>query len=733
MKRLNFTPTQFDALAGLRQEFTCSACKAIFEDPHTLPCSHVFCAECIFDHLTTANECPTCRLPTAPRDVSKLRSMSNLCEDMDEIVELLDELKRIDEYDNLVLQQSNQQEDSSSKQTNQGVRGTSSQADASLRPKVVEKAVNTSPGLKLHSVSGSQAASIADKENQYGDREIASDSQGESTNVGGRLQESQGNPNNSEPLEEETQVDDGALDAENSESLDVGACEKMIGKHGESLSLEFGNSLPDIGSLDESAGLVDSQDIAAMTGQLSSNLNAAKELVLCNSAPSSDGVHYPSSQSLIAEDKACNSIIDKPNSNALVLDDDKNAASSHDVPRMPQKDHGVAEVNMNIAANSASSKNKLALSTSSAVSSSRIHGPGLSDSLKAVEEIEDTPRASSASFSGPQPQPSPLLSESAPKDSAAAPISSRGTKRKHSQREQRRRLRSRAGGPFIVCTMLKHKEYELVHTTVCEVNAAGSQRAQIQSKIDSLTTHLVAHTGDGKRRCPRSMKYFRAVAMGIIVVSFDWVLACRDAGTWLPIEPFEVEGGENDKRLPSQGPMRSRLAHAHPNFAQPGGPQRLFHGLTIAFHGDFTKVRLKVWQLKQLVMILGGKVAPLDRTNRKREWLQNHSPSSRSLGGTTFTAESSLTFIICPKNLDPHIVSNVAQSTGVELVSHCWLCSSISSYSRLEWNDSKYRMRREAKSGVRSSMRIRSRKGKQHSQPKNSTDHQTKVAAKISP
>ena len=117
---------------------------------------------------------------------------------------------------------------------------------------------------------------------------------------------------------------------------------------------------------------------------------------------------------------------------------------------------------------------------------------------------------------------------------------------KRHNKEQRRGLRGRAGGPVIVCTMLNEEEHEIIHAAVTEINSSGVPRAPIRDKIDSLTTHVVAHTNKNKKRRCRSMKYFQAVAAGIIVVAFDWVRASRAAGKWLQIDQFEVQGGETD-------------------------------------------------------------------------------------------------------------------------------------------------------------------------------------------
>ena len=829
MNRLNFTPTQQAALQGLRAEFTCVVCTRIFEDPHTLPCSHVFCAECIFDHLARANECPTCRLPTVPRDVSKLRSMSNLCQDMDEIVDLLEELKDIDAYDAAKRarqeheqrarrrrrQQHEQQEKkkineqhelSAQKQRVGGNSDFLSSQDPLPAPPsaeaAAEKGINTSPGLALRSVTNARAAP-AERCGPDGARGRGGEE--EEVEVGGaddpvvsnadngpgiehpalsedRLQSDseqrrQSPALSATPDDEETQSEAfefaipkppaaatgmtrqaAAIDASSSSCSSSSSSSLSL-----SLSLVpamVEGSLPSASSVDdddeELGGLVNTQDIAAMTGQLSSHLSAANALVVGMGAASSSTAHDGDELSQSVIEHAGNAFVpDQPTENEQ---DELRQHSAHnsteaevsaDQPAAPapsslQALQAADDMNVDAEApnDAAGAESEAVAPLESAAAA--VDGDN-DDAPLAHREGSPRRKRRRRSLQVADGASSPLSPFSASSSSARPSESSsdgkigRGIKRKRRQREQRRGMRGRAGGPVIVYTMLKDNENELMHAAVAELNAAGAQRAQIHDKIDSLTTHLVAHTGCGNgkkknkqqhdRRCPRSLKYFRAVSMGVIVVSFDWVRASREAGAWLPIEQYEVKGGDNDVRLPADGPRRSRLAHAHPNFGQPGGPQKLLSGLTIAFYGDFTSVHLKVWQLKQLVMILGGKVVPLDRSNRRKEWLEAHSPSSisveadgRESGGTSAAsaAISMVSFVLCPKNLDTKMVSSVARSTGLVLVSHCWLCACISSYTKLAWNDRKYLMRGQGRAGKRSSARVKEA-------------HERNVAAKVSP
>jgi hypothetical protein len=58
----------------------CQVCGDIFEDPHmpSSGCDHKYCYPCIRGKLRTANQCPVCRLPLAPRDLKKCHKLGEL-------------------------------------------------------------------------------------------------------------------------------------------------------------------------------------------------------------------------------------------------------------------------------------------------------------------------------------------------------------------------------------------------------------------------------------------------------------------------------------------------------------------------------------------------------------------------------------------------------------------------------------------------------------------------------
>jgi hypothetical protein len=59
---------------------TCSICMDNFEEPVSLPCTHVFCTFCIINHIKFSNsdiKCPTCRTPFKPSNVIQIKDKIN--------------------------------------------------------------------------------------------------------------------------------------------------------------------------------------------------------------------------------------------------------------------------------------------------------------------------------------------------------------------------------------------------------------------------------------------------------------------------------------------------------------------------------------------------------------------------------------------------------------------------------------------------------------------------------
>jgi len=69
------------SLERLAQEMRCSLCLDTFDDPHSLPCQHSFCKECIFDalRLTSTMACPLCKAPAWKRQVAPNHTLAGIC------------------------------------------------------------------------------------------------------------------------------------------------------------------------------------------------------------------------------------------------------------------------------------------------------------------------------------------------------------------------------------------------------------------------------------------------------------------------------------------------------------------------------------------------------------------------------------------------------------------------------------------------------------------------------
>ncbi|KAL6046188.1 hypothetical protein QOT17_022338 [Balamuthia mandrillaris] len=98
-------------------------------------------------------------------------------------------------------------------------------------------------------------------------------------------------------------------------------------------------------------------------------------------------------------------------------------------------------------------------------------------------------------------------------------------------------------------------------------------------------THVIV--GDEKR----TLKVLGALATGAFIVKFDWIMACAEAGEWLPVNEFQASDW-------FPGTTKSVAAHLN-------GERGLFTGSTFAVQG---KTKIPVAILRNLIMLSGGKV-----------------------------------------------------------------------------------------------------------------------------
>jgi hypothetical protein len=86
-------------LADLGDHLQCHICLSTLVDPHSLPCNHLFCRECISRSITQKAQCPVCRIPCFKRDIKKNHQLSAIVSSFDKLVTLQNKRKREPEDD----------------------------------------------------------------------------------------------------------------------------------------------------------------------------------------------------------------------------------------------------------------------------------------------------------------------------------------------------------------------------------------------------------------------------------------------------------------------------------------------------------------------------------------------------------------------------------------------------------------------------------------------------------
>eukprot|EP00002_Diphylleia_rotans_P019066 TRINITY_DN3692_c0_g1_i7.p1 TRINITY_DN3692_c0_g1~~TRINITY_DN3692_c0_g1_i7.p1 ORF type:complete len:159 (-),score=29.29 TRINITY_DN3692_c0_g1_i7:148-624(-) len=77
---------------GIGRELQCPVCLSIFKDPHSLPCSHQFCHDCIQNTMKQRPHdirCPLCKDPFTRRSVIRSSVMQNIVSHFIELETLL--------------------------------------------------------------------------------------------------------------------------------------------------------------------------------------------------------------------------------------------------------------------------------------------------------------------------------------------------------------------------------------------------------------------------------------------------------------------------------------------------------------------------------------------------------------------------------------------------------------------------------------------------------------------
>lgn len=71
---------QREHIDKLADELRCTVCIDLFEDPHSLPCQHTFCKECILGCFaaTSSMQCPLCKMPCWKRQLTPNHTMASV-------------------------------------------------------------------------------------------------------------------------------------------------------------------------------------------------------------------------------------------------------------------------------------------------------------------------------------------------------------------------------------------------------------------------------------------------------------------------------------------------------------------------------------------------------------------------------------------------------------------------------------------------------------------------------
>jgi E3 ubiquitin-protein ligase NRDP1 len=64
---MGYDPVRFDC--EVDEELKCPICCYVLETPHTSPCEHTYCNDCINEWLSRQSNCPSCRLPLTRADL----------------------------------------------------------------------------------------------------------------------------------------------------------------------------------------------------------------------------------------------------------------------------------------------------------------------------------------------------------------------------------------------------------------------------------------------------------------------------------------------------------------------------------------------------------------------------------------------------------------------------------------------------------------------------------------
>ena len=214
------------------------------------------------------------------------------------------------------------------------------------------------------------------------------------------------------------------------------------------------------------------------------------------------------------------------------------------------------------------------------------------------------------------------------------------------------------------------------------VASLGGTLCETDDDDASAWTHCVAFdadvggSGGDELTCPRSLNYLRAVSLGLWVVTPAWLHKCVKRREWVPEAPFEIaaDATSHNTELAGNAPRRARECVALQK-AQ-GGSALLFHGLTFALLGRFSKERSELdWRF--LISNCGGQLVSLqaDDDDDVKDSRETVHVVCKDLASAHAGAEW------------PQALKLLQRDDGARLLHETWLVDAIASYTVIPVSD----------------------------------------------
>ena len=176
-------------------------------------------------------------------------------------------------------------------------------------------------------------------------------------------------------------------------------------------------------------------------------------------------------------------------------------------------------------------------------------------------------------------------------------------------------------------------------------------------EVTNQVTHLVCAV-DENSCCKRTIKFMKAMALGVVIVSVRWLDECAKSSSWINPLAYVVKGALNSAK---DAPLKSFSD-------QKNGVPRLFTGLTFFIDSKNNTKNLSKDVISDLIQSANGK-------------LLSRAPKETALKKTkVYHAEKDS--ILHPQSTI--IISEIQTSTELLVKSTKWIMDCISSYTLIE-------------------------------------------------